>query len=170
MASILLVDGYNMIGNWAELVPLKATSLEGARDVLCSILSRYVSYRWDQVIVVFDAYRVPGRKQKPVGKAAFTVLYSGEGESADVVIERLTGEFVAAGHSVEVATSDALEQLLVLGKGATRISARELRVELMQIGGQLGEEYSFDVPTRQMLDTRLDEQTRVALEKLRRGR
>ncbi|MDW7649932.1 MAG: NYN domain-containing protein [Bacillota bacterium] len=170
MADVLLVDGYNMIGSWDELAPLKETGLDAARDALCGILSRYVSYRWDRIIVVFDAYRVPGRKRLPVSEDSFAVIFSGEGETADLAIERLTGDLVAAGHTVQVATSDALEQLLILAKGATRISARELRLQFLEIDRQMDEKYTNPGSKRQMLDTRLDEHTRDVLERWRQGR
>lgn len=170
MADVLLVDGYNIIGNWEELAPLKAISLEVARAKLCDILSRYVSYRWDRIIVVFDAYQVAGRKQENPGNTAFDVVFSGEGETADLVIERLTGKLVAKGHFVEVATSDALEQTLVLGKGAIRISARELRLQLQELDRKIGTKYCDSATCRTMLDSRLDKGVRAVFERWRRER
>ncbi|MCW3491064.1 NYN domain-containing protein [Dethiobacter alkaliphilus] len=168
MASVLLVDGYNVIGNWEELSALKSVSLEDARAKLCGILIRYLKFRWDRIIVVFDAYRVSGGKEKDPGDAPFAVIFSDEGETADVVIERLTAQLVAAGNVVEVATSDALEQSVVLRLGATRISSRELRLQLGEMDRQLSEANSGDRGRRMVLDIHLDPKTREVLERWRR--
>lgn len=168
MAHVLLVDGYNVIGNWEELSSLKAVSLEDARSKLCAIMVRYLTFHWDRIIVVFDAYQVSGCKPQDPGDAHFAVIFSDEGETADVAIERLTAKLVTAGNVVEVATSDALEQALVLGKGATRISSRELRLTLREIDRQLTDTSSSHGSKRLMLDTYLDQETREILERWRR--
>jgi uncharacterized protein len=170
MPSILLVDGYNIIGSWEELLRLKERSLEEARAQLCGMLSRYLAYYWDRIIVVFDAYNVNGAKADDPGEAPFTVIFSGEGESADLAIERLAGRLVTEGHFVEVATSDALEQLLILGKGAVRLSARELRLKLLELDREIAGKYNESKPASIMLASRLDGRTKEVFERWRRKR
>jgi uncharacterized protein len=170
VARILLVDGYNIIGHWAELSRLREQSLEEARARLCGILSRYLTFHWDRIIVVFDAYQVSGAKQGNPGEAPFAVIFSGAGESADLAIERLTGQWVREGHHVEVATSDALEQMLIFGKGAVRISARELKQQLLELDREMSHNHGETGHSGLMLDGRLDGHTRAVLERWRRKR
>jgi hypothetical protein len=172
MAEILLVDGYNIISNWPELAAVKKVSLDAARGKLCQIMQRYLEYRWDQIYVIFDAYQVQRLKQDFPRDDSFTVVFSSEGETADMVIERLAGELAADGHQVEVATSDALVQQMVLGRGARRISARELREQLCGQDTHMKERYFGLLPeqSRHILGTRINDDIRKTLEKWRRRR
>ena len=123
---ILLVDGYNMIGAWPELVTLKnQDKMEDARDLLLFKLSNYAKYHDIQVIVVFDAQFVPGLS-KEYRKYQLTVVFTGIDETADTYIERRAGELVSRLTLVTVATSDLAEQWLIFSKGALRQSAKEL--------------------------------------------
>jgi predicted RNA-binding protein with PIN domain len=123
---LLIVDGYNMIGSWPELVQLKKQNkLEDAREVLLQRLSNYAKYEALEVIVVFDAQLVPGIQQT-YKKYHLTVVFTKEEETADSYIERIAGEKNDRLTQVTVATSDLAEQWLVFSKGALRTSANEL--------------------------------------------
>ncbi|MBO0423135.1 DNA-binding protein [Enterococcus plantarum] len=123
---LLIVDGYNMIGSWPELVQLKnQNKLEDAREVLLQRLSNYAKYEGLEVIVVFDAQLVPGIQQT-YKKYHLTVVFTKEEETADSYIERIAGEKNDRLTQVTVATSDLAEQWLVFSKGALRASANEL--------------------------------------------
>lgn len=123
---LLIVDGYNMIGSWPELVQLKNQGkLEDAREALLQRLSNYAKYENLEVIVVFDAQLVPGIQQT-YKKYHLTVVFTKEEETADSYIERIAGEKNDRLTQVTVATSDLAEQWLVFSKGALRASANEL--------------------------------------------
>ncbi|WP_086314922.1 hypothetical protein A5821_002494 [Enterococcus sp. 7F3_DIV0205] len=123
---LLIVDGYNMIGSWPELVQLKnQNKLEDAREVLLQRLSNYAKYEDLEVIAVFDAQLVPGIQQT-YKKYRLTVVFTKEEETADSYIERIAGEKNDRLTQVTVATSDLAEQWLVFSKGALRASANEL--------------------------------------------
>ena len=66
------------------------------------------------------------------------VVYTKEAETADAYIERVTYE-IGKKHRVRVATSDGLEQMVILGHGALRISARAFKLEVEQAEGQISE-------------------------------
>ncbi|EAC5386116.1 NYN domain-containing protein, partial [Listeria monocytogenes] len=103
---LLIVDGYNMIGAWPELVQLKKQErLEDARELLLSRLSNYAKYEGLEIIVVFDAQLVPGIQQT-YKKYLLTVVFTKEDETADSYIERLAGEKNDRLTQVTVATSD----------------------------------------------------------------
>ncbi|SFH57617.1 NYN domain-containing protein [Pisciglobus halotolerans] len=123
---LLIVDGYNMIGAWPELVALKnKDKMEDARDRLLHELSDYSKYECIEVRVVFDAQFVPGI-QKSYKKYHLDVIFTKEGETADSYIERVVGEENFLITQVTVATSDLAEQWMVFQKGALRKSANEL--------------------------------------------
>lgn len=123
---LLIVDGYNMIGAWPELVKLKqAELLEDARDQLLFWLSNYARYEGVEVLIVFDAQFVPGIQQR-YEKYQVTVVYTKTDETADSYIERVAGQRLNRLTQVTVATSDLAEQWAIFSQGALRMSAREL--------------------------------------------
>lgn len=123
---LLIVDGYNMIGAWPELVRFKnQDNLEDARELLLQRLSNYAKYEGLPIIVVFDAQFVPGIT-KNYSKYQLEVVFTEEGETADSYIERVAGELNTILTQVTVATSDLAEQWVVFSQGALRTSAREL--------------------------------------------
>ena len=127
---ILIVDGYNIIGSWPELVRLKKQDdIQSARDLLLFELSNYRKYRDIEVIVVFDAQLVPGITQT-YEEFDIQVVFTSEGETADSYIERIVKEHINAITRVVVATSDAAEQWMVFQQGALRKSAIELRIDI----------------------------------------
>ncbi len=123
---LLIVDGYNMIGAWPELVRLKNQDrLEDARDLLLQRLSNYAKYEGIAVMVVFDAQLIPGVTQRYT-KYQLEVIFTEEGETADTYIEKAAGKRNDLLTQVTVATSDLAEQWVIFSQGALRTSAREL--------------------------------------------
>lgn len=123
---LLLVDGYNMIGSWPELVKLKKQNLlSDARDLLIAELSNYAKYEGIEVELVFDAQLVPGIR-KSYTDTQIIVVYTEKDETADTYIEREAGKRNTLLTQVTVATSDLAEQWVVFSQGALRISSNEL--------------------------------------------
>ncbi|MBD5168745.1 MAG: GTP-binding protein [Oscillibacter sp.] len=137
----LLVDGYNIIFAWDELKVLARDSLEGARHLLMDLLCNYQGYQKCVVILVFDAYKVKGNPGSVEHYRNIHVVYTKEAETADAYIERATYEISRANpdRRVRVATSDNLEQLIILGHGAIRVSAREFHEEMEAAEGRISE-------------------------------
>jgi len=134
----LLVDGYNIIFAWDELKTLAEGHLDVARKCLMDILSNYRGFRPCEVILVFDAYRVPNNPGELFRYHNITVVYTKEAQTADSYIEKTTYE-IGRQHRVRVATSDNVEQLIVLGHGALRVSADAFRREVEQVEGQIAD-------------------------------
>lgn len=125
----LLVDGYNIIFAWDELKEIARNSLEAARDRLIDILCNYQGFKQCELILVFDAYKVKGNTGSVEKIHNINVVYTKEAETADMYIEKTTHE-LGKKHRVRVATSDSLEQIIILAGGATRISANEFLSEV----------------------------------------
>ena len=125
----LLVDGYNLIFAWEDLKSVADGNVDAARKILMDRLSNYQGFKKCEVILVFDAYRVPRGVREVTRYHNIYVVYTKEAETADSYIEKATYE-IGRRHRVRVATSDNLEQLIILGHGALRISARAFREEL----------------------------------------
>ena len=132
----LLVDGYNIIFAWDELKELARQDVAAARAALEDILSNYQGFRKCVVILVFDAYKVKGNPGSVEKKNNIYVVYTKEAETADAYIEKATYD-LGRNHRVRVATSDGLEQLIILGHGALRLSARAFKAEVEQAQGEI---------------------------------
>lgn len=132
----LLVDGYNILFAWEELSRIARENLDAARTLLCDLLCNYQGVKKCIVIVVFDAYKVPGGLGEVSQYHNIHVVYTKEAETADAYIEKATYE-IGRKHRVRVATSDGPEQLIILGHGALRLSATAFLEELLQARGQL---------------------------------
>ncbi len=127
----LLVDGYNIIFAWDDLKKLSQADLDAARGQLIERLRNYQGFLQSPVIVVFDAYKVKNNPGSIEHFGDFSVVYTKEAETADMYIERVTHE-LGKKHKVRVATSDGLEQIIILGHGALRVSAENFRREVEQ--------------------------------------
>ncbi len=136
----LLVDGYNIIFAWDELRGLAEANMDAARDSLIDILNNYQGYKDIIVILVFDAYKVKGGVGSINVHDNINVVYTKEAETADEYIEKVTHE-IADKHHVTVATSDALEQLIIMGKGAYRLSANDLKDEINRVKDEIRRDY-----------------------------
>lgn len=125
----ILVDGYNIIFAWERLKKLADKSLDLARSELINIMANYRGFMQCELIVVFDAYRVKGSFREIEEHSGISVVYTKEAETADTYIER-TAHKLSKDYRVRVATSDRLEQIIILGGGAMRISAKEFELEV----------------------------------------
>ncbi|MCI8539587.1 MAG: GTP-binding protein [Oscillospiraceae bacterium] len=134
----LLVDGYNIIFAWDELKSVAQDNVDAARRMLMDLLCSYQGYKQCVVILVFDAYKVPRSTGEVSRYHNIYVVYTKEAETADTYIERATYE-IAREHRVRVATSDGLEQLIILGHGALRVSARAFHEEMDRVSGAISE-------------------------------
>ncbi len=127
----LLVDGYNIIFAWEELKELAKVNIDAAREALIEILANYQGWKKCRVIVVFDAYRVKGGERHFEKHDNVDVVYTAEAETADMYIEKTAHE-KAKDYMVRVATSDRLEQMIIVGSGAFKVSADEFKLEVEQ--------------------------------------
>lgn len=135
----LLVDGYNILYAWEELRELMQVTLDGARHRLMDILCNYQGYRKCHLIVVFDAYKVPGGQGSVQDYHNIHVVYTKEAETADQYIEKFAHE-MGRKYRVTVATSDGLEQLIIRGQGCILMSANDLKEDIVRVGQQIEEE------------------------------
>ena len=128
----LLVDGYNIIFAWEELNRLARDNLDTARNRLINILCNYRGFKNCNLILVFDAYRVKGKHREVEEIDNISVVYTKEAETADMYIEK-TCHTLAKDHRVRVATSDSVEQIIIMGSGAVRVSASEFLAEVTEV-------------------------------------
>ena len=136
----LLVDGYNIIFAWNELKELAKLNLDSARMKLMDIMCNYQGYKGMTLILVFDAYKVQGGRGSVQKYNNIHVIYTKEAETADQYIEKAVHK-LGKKNDVTVATSDALEQMIIWGEGARRMSARELEMEILNISKDMEENY-----------------------------
>lgn len=136
----LLVDGYNVVHAWPELAELAKISFDAAREKLIEVLHDYQGYTGEQVILVFDAWKVVGGAGSRSEQDQLTVVFTREHETADRYIERRAME-LAGTHPVKVVTSDAAEQMLASGSGALVYSARRFREIIAEIAAQIWQDY-----------------------------
>ena len=125
----LLVDGYNIIFSWEMLRELSKVNIESARNLLMDVLCDYQGFNGCTLILVFDAYRVEGGQERVFNYHNIHVVFTKEAETADQYIEK-TVHKIGKKADVTVATSDALEQVIIYGQGARRMAARELLEEV----------------------------------------
>jgi predicted RNA-binding protein with PIN domain len=170
MNEYLVVDGYNIIGAWPQLVKLKDINLEEARDQLIHMLADYQAFTGIQVCVVFDAYHIPGLGGK-YEQSKLRIVYTKEKETADELIESLVSEMIGRRKRVYVATSDMTEQNVIFGKGALRLSARELLGKIKENDQELQRKLNEgSTPARNSVDNNLSKELKQLFEKWRRGR
>ncbi|MDU4961386.1 MAG: NYN domain-containing protein [Sporomusaceae bacterium] len=166
---ILLVDGYNVLHSlYQELLE----ALSHARDTLAADLAEYAVYEGVRVILVFDAYSVAGAFSRFESDGrGLEIIYTAEGETADSYIEKLSYRLVRQGERVFVVTSDQMEQAVILGTGAYRMSAQELGSRVSQSKRKLREEtQALAQRDRRELAGRLREDVAARLDKLRHKR
>lgn len=157
----LLVDGYNIIFAWEELKQLAETNIESARNKLMDILCNYQGYKQCKLILVFDAYNVENNEGEVLKYNNIHVVYTKEAETADQYIEKTVHQ-IGGGANVMVATSDALEQLIIMGQGARRMSAKGLLEDMEHMLKEIreeylgsekgGQQYLFDYMTKDMAE------------------
>ncbi|MBT2694585.1 NYN domain-containing protein [Bacillus sp. ISL-55] len=165
---ILLVDGYNIIGAWPELVSLKKRELSAARDRLVEIMAEYQAYTGYRVIIVFDAHFVSGN-QKKYKNYKVEVIFTKENETADERIERLAIDLSNRKTQIHVATSDYTEQWAIFGQGALRKSARELLNETNLISKKIEKRVKVIQEKKPSAKIPLTKEVAEIFEKWRRG-
>ena len=166
----LLVDGYNIIFSWEELRELSEKDIGAARGKLADILSNYQGYRKCTMILVYDAYKVEGNPGEVMKYHNIYIVYTKEAETADQYIEK-TVRRIAKDAAVTVATSDGLEQVIILGQGANRMSAPGLKEEIERTLAEVrGEHLGKKGSVGNYLFDYLDEETAEEMEKVRLGK
>lgn len=166
----LLVDGYNIIFSWEELRELSEKDIGAARGKLADILSNYQGYRKCTLILVYDAYKVEGNPGEVMKYHNIYIVYTKEAETADQYIEK-TVRRIAKDAAVTVATSDGLEQVIILGQGANRMSAPGLKEEIERTLAEVrGEPLGKKGSVGNYLFDYLDEETAEEMEKVRLGK
>lgn len=165
----LLVDGYNIIFAWEDLKELSEVNIEGARNKLMDILSNYQGYRQCTLILVFDAYKVPGNVGEVQKYHNIHVVYTKEAETADQYIEKTVHE-LGKHYKVTVATSDGLEQMIIMGQGANRLSAKGLLEEILIANEEIRKEHlNQPVKNKQYLFDNVSEDMAEYIEQVRKG-
>lgn len=169
MKEWLLIDGYNVVNNWKEFKAVREENLEHAREMLLAVAAEYAAFKGQEVILVFDAQEVQGLSNEE-SRAGARIVFTAEGETADSWIERRTYELVKEGNKVFVVTSDYAEQIVILGVGAYRISAREFHEDYLAVKKQINERNSREVKgkARNEVGNRLNDDVLIKLERLRR--
>lgn len=165
----LLVDGYNIIFAWEDLKELAAVNIDGAREKLMDILCNYQGFKKSTLILVFDAYKVKGNPGSVETYHNIHVVYTKEAETADQYIEKTVNE-IGRKYRVTVATSDQLEQVIILGQGGQRMSARELLEDVIEVSHQIRETARQKSSSeKNYLFDHLDEETATRMERIRLG-
>ncbi len=134
----LLVDGYNVIFSWDSLRELTDGSIDGARNALINILCNYQGYCKCELILVFDAYKVKGQHREVEKVNNISIVYTKEAETADMYIEKVSHK-LAKDHKVRVVTSDGMEQMIILGNGALRVSSQSFLSEVRKAESEIRE-------------------------------
>ena len=165
---ILLVDGYNIIGDWEELKRLRDKDMAQARDLLMEYMADYQAFTGTKVIIVFDAHESPGKGSK-LKHRGVDIIYTKEHETADERIERLIKKLKNVKTQVYVATSDYTEQRTIFAQGALRISARELKLELQEMKYEIDTHLSEQSKRKPQAKITDDPELLEKLERMRRG-
>ena len=166
----LLVDGYNIIFSWEELKDLAAVSIDGARNKLMDILCNYQGFKHCELVVVFDAYKLEGHPVEISNYHNIHVVYTKEAETADQYIEKLVHQ-IGKKYDVTVATSDKLEQVIILGQGAKRLSAKDFKEEVERMNQQIRTDYlEKQEKSHNYLFDHLDEDLANYVEEMRIGK
>ncbi|MCR5176451.1 MAG: NYN domain-containing protein [Anaerovibrio sp.] len=167
-----IIDGYNVINSWPELIKLR-DNLSEARDMLVHMLLEYGAYEKYVMTVVFDALFTDDEEHIEVINPQFNVVYTGMGETADSYIERRAYEAVQQGQEVHVVTSDGAEQSMILGAGAYRHPSKEFHKIVKATKKDLRKRYLDDVKlpvSRNEIGNNLDSETMAKLDALRKNK
>ena len=168
LKTFLIVDGYNIIHAWPELEDLTNVSLESTRIKLMDILCNYQGVSGETVILVFDGYLVKGSLGSVMEYNNIFVVYTKEAETADHYIEKTVFN-IPKEYRVKVATNDGLEQTIIMGKGAIRITAAELKQMIEHEEKNIRQNYTEKRPAKNnMLIDNVDQKTLEWLEMMRR--
>lgn len=164
----LFVDGYNIINDWDELKKISRRDLEQARIRLINIMTEYNSYKGIILIIVFDAHLVKSGNRKTSKLRNLQVVYTKENETADAYIEKAIDKLDKRAR-FRVATSDGIIQQIVLGRGGTRISSREMNLEVEAVKRKIESVRVSENEKNNIVIGRLGEDNLEKLEKLKRN-
>jgi predicted RNA-binding protein with PIN domain len=170
MKGFLIVDGYNIIYAWPEFEKYRDTGLDHARSRLVSMLANHAALTGLKVVIVFDAHHIKGGVERTELVDGVEVIYTQQGETADSLIERMTGSLSESGEAVYVATSDWAEQTMIFGRGAYRLTPGELRQQIRRIKQESKVHYQQSKPVDSYLENRLMDKVRAQFEQWRRGK
>lgn len=166
----LIVDGYNVINAWPKLKEISLNDLELSRDILSDYILEYSKIKGYEAYIVFDAYNVKSKKEKIEKLFDLTLVFTKENQTADSFIEKFISG-LSKYDEVAVATSDYAEQQIVLGKGCSRIPARELIDELNRTKKELRNKNNKKIKrynTMNRLENKINEDILIKLENIRR--
>ncbi|MET3684051.1 putative RNA-binding protein with PIN domain [Alkalibacillus flavidus] len=166
---VLVVDGYNIIGDWKELKQLSEHDFEASRTRLIELLADYQAYTGHRVIVVFDAYSVRGIERHYTSRQV-EIIFTREKETADDKIEKLVKDLINVKTKVYVATSDYAEQWTIFSRGALRKSARELEIEINAIDRDIKKDMAQQADVKPKAKIPLSDDVLNLFEKWRRGK
>lgn len=166
----LIIDGYNVINAWAELVNLQKKNLDDARQALIKIISDYSAYRGYQATIVFDANNNKNLETRIEKHAGLEIIFTKDGETADSYIEKMVYITNKLKNNIYVVTSDGAEQMAILGSGAFRISVREFKDDYSVAKKEIAEKShpSGKFNNRTEIDSRIDRNILDILEAMRR--
>lgn len=134
--NITYVDGYNVINKWPDLKDLSKTNLAAARDMLIEEMAEYSVLRAEEMVIVFDAYNLDRLKETIETKYKMKIVYTKRFQTADTYIEAELAR-IGRRHNVKVVTDDGAVQNMALGKGASRMTALELRGDLLGLRSKI---------------------------------
>lgn len=166
---VLLVDGYNIIGDWDELIKLREKDIAQARKRLIERMEEYQAYAGNRIIIVFDALYVKGTEHRQLYNGV-EVIYTREDETADECIERLVKSLKNVNNEVYVATSDYMEQRTIFSRGALRIPARELQLNIEHYESNVPRQLARNRRHERQVRNQINEDVLSKLEKIRRRR
>ena len=168
--NVLLIDGYNIINAWQDLAKLASSNLEEARQAFNHLISEYAAYNRIETYIVYDAYKVKSSMNRKEKIKDLTIIFTKENQTADSYIEKFIHDYKYKRHAIiRVATNDFAEQNMILGKGAARLTATELYLEVSQTKKEIKNETQKSRGSEYSLGNRLDKETYEKLEKIRRG-
>lgn len=123
MKELWFVDGYNILGARENKEGL---SMDHARDRLADELADFAGFTNTEIVLVFDGHHVKHNRGSSEEHSGIYVIYTQADETADQYIERQCALAAGQKRTVRVATGDGMEQHMILGLGALRMSAKEL--------------------------------------------
>lgn len=168
--NLLLIDGYNIINAWEELSKIAGASLEEARHKFNNIIAEYAAFNGIETYIIYDAYKVKGAANRTERIKNLTIVFTKENQTADSYIEKFIHDYKYKRHAViRVATNDHVEQNMILGKGAARLTARELHLEVKKTKTDIKKEIAREHNSDYALGNRIDKETYEKLEKIRRS-
>lgn len=153
---VVLVDGYNIIGDWDELIKLRRRDIAQARKRLIEHMEEYQAYTGRRVIIVFDALYVKGTEHHQTHNKV-EIIYTREDETADECIERLVKSLKNVNNEVYVATSDYMEQRTIFSRGALRMPARELLQDVEHVKRNVPIDFERPIKRRSTVDERINQ-------------